>query len=46
MYENLLEIEEQILQQHKVKKHEDWEIDVFDEDDRLITTLTKHHKTH
>ena len=46
MYANLLDIEEEVLKQHKVKPNEDWEIDVFDENDRLITTLSKEHKTH
>lgn len=46
MYENLLDIEQEVLKQHNVKPNEDWEIDVFDENDRLITTLFKDSKTH
>lgn len=46
MYANLLDIEEEVLKQHNVKPNEDWEIDVFDENDHLITTLSKEHKTH
>jgi hypothetical protein len=39
MYDNLLHIQEDVLKKHNVLPDEDWEIDVFDESDRLITTL-------
>jgi hypothetical protein len=46
MYENLLDIETEVLNKHNVQPNEDWEIDVFDENDRLITTLFKDKNTH
>jgi hypothetical protein len=46
MYKNLLEMEEHILKQHKVQPDEDYEIDVFDEDEKLITTIRKSHQQH
>jgi len=41
MYDSLLQMEEAVLQQHHVQPDEDWEIDVFDENDKLITTIRK-----
>ncbi len=41
MYDNLLHIQEDVLKNNNVQPHEDWEIDVFDDDHRLITTLHK-----
>lgn len=46
MYENLLQMEESVLKQYKVKHDEDYEIDVFDENDRLITTIRKDSQSH
>jgi hypothetical protein len=46
MVENLLFIEQEVLTKYNVQPHEDWEIDVYDENDRLITTLSKDNKTH
>lgn len=41
MYQSLLQMEAQVLKQYKVKPDEDYEIDVYDEDDYLITTIRK-----
>jgi hypothetical protein len=46
MYESLLDIQEEVLITNHVQPHEDWEIDVFDESDHLITTLRKDHIQH
>jgi hypothetical protein len=46
MYDNLLEMEAQVLKQHNVKPEEYYEIDVFDENERLITTIYKSNKSH
>jgi hypothetical protein len=46
MYENLLDIEEDILHHHNVQPHEEYEIDIFDESDRLITTIRKDKTQH
>jgi len=46
MYENLLQMEESVLKQYKVKPDEDYEIDVYDEDDHLITTIRKDSTNH
>jgi hypothetical protein len=39
-YKNVLDIEADILSRHKVQPDEEYEIDVFDEDSRLITTIS------
>jgi hypothetical protein len=46
MYESLLYIEEEILSTNNVHPDEDWEIDVFDESDRLLTTIRKDTSKH
>jgi hypothetical protein len=39
-YKNVIDLESEILARFNLKKGDDYEIDVFDEDDRLITTIS------
>jgi hypothetical protein len=39
MVDNLLHLQEEVLNKHNVQPHEQWEIDVFDDEDRLLCIL-------
>jgi hypothetical protein len=44
-YKNVLDIEADVLSLHKVQPDEEYEIDVFDEDSRLITTISSSNRS-
>jgi hypothetical protein len=40
MTDSLLDLVSQLMAIHNLKETDDFEIDIFDEDDRLLTTLS------